>query len=163
MRSVFDLLYKQYTAERLEYQRNNPPVSEYLSENLVYDIIIEALKELEQSNLSVLCHYPLSKLIADRTPLNEQQRAFAESPLAHVDLLIYNSLTKRPILPIEVDGWHFHRNNEVQAFRDNLKDEILAKYELTPHRILTTDIVTLETMKAMLECKLHIEKQIINT
>ena len=159
LHSVFDLLYKQYTAERLAYQKEHLPVSDYLSENLVYDILIEALKELELNNLSVLCHYPLSKLISEWTLLNEQQRVFAESPLAHVDFLVYSSLTKRPLLAIEVDGWHFHKNNEVQAFRDNLKDEILDKYGLAPHRISTIDIVTMETMKEMLEYKLHIKKQ----
>lgn len=35
--SVFDILYKQYTAERLAYEVQSGKVSEYLSENIIYD------------------------------------------------------------------------------------------------------------------------------
>lgn len=150
LRSVFDLLYQQYTSERLAYQAEHSQVSNYLSENFVYDTLNKALDEMGRSNLSIVCHYPLSKLIADSSPLDAEERAFAESPLTHVDFLVYNSLTKRPLLTIEVDGWRFHRDSEVQQARDALKDRLLAKYALTPYRISTTDMLTVETMKAML-------------
>ena len=35
--SVFDILYKQYTAERLAYEVQSGKVSEYLSENIIYE------------------------------------------------------------------------------------------------------------------------------
>lgn len=150
LHSVFDLLYTQYTAERLLYQAMHPQISEHLSENLVYEILDKALVELGKSNVAVVCHYPLSKLIADWTLLDETERPFAESPLAHVDFLVYNSLTKRPLLTIEVDGWLFHKDKEVQRTRDALKDQILERYGLAPHRISTTDTTTVETMKVIL-------------
>ena len=37
LHSVFDLLYKSYTAERLTYEASHRKISEHLSENLVYD------------------------------------------------------------------------------------------------------------------------------
>ena len=152
LRSVFDFLYKQYAAERLAYQAEHEGgVSEHLSENLVYDTIIEAINTLEQSNLSVVCHYPLAKLIMDWTLLDEQEQSFAQSPFAHVDFLIYNTLSKKPLLPIEVDGWYFHQDKVVQRERDALKDNILAKYDLTPHRISTVEIVNKDTMVRLLE------------
>lgn len=151
LRSVFDFLYKQYAAERLAYQVEHKGVSEHLSENLVYDTIIEAINTLEQSNLSVVCHYPLAKLIMDWTLLDEQEQSFAQSPFAHVDFLIYNTLSKKPLLPIEVDGWYFHQDKVVQRERDALKDNILAKYDLTPHRISTVEIVNRDTMIRLLE------------
>ena len=149
--SVFDILYQQYTVERLAYQVEHPQISEYLSENLVYNTLTQALGELCLHNLSIVCHYPLSKLISDWSLLNAEERAFAESPFAHVDFLIYNSITKRPQMAIEVDGWHFHKESPVQEARDTLKDSILSKYHLTLHRISTTDTVTIETMKNLLE------------
>ena len=151
LRSVFDFLYKQYAAERLAYHVEHKGVSEHLSENLVYDTIIEAINTLEQSNLSVVCHYPLAKLIMDWTLLDKQEQSFAQSPFAHVDFLIYNTLSKKPLLPIEVDGWYFHQDKVVQRERDALKDNILAKYDLTPHRISTVEIVNKDTMIRLLE------------
>ena len=150
LHSVFDLLYKQYTAERLSYEQAHPVSSGYLSENLVYEMLFKGIANLGLANTEVLCHYPLSRLIAEWDALNEQEKAFAESPLAHVDFLIYNSLTKRPIQAIEVDGWHFHKGSEIQQSRDALKDRILTKFGLCPLRISTTDTVNEKTIVKML-------------
>ena len=149
--SVFDLLYKQYTTERLAYEQSHPVVSEYLSENLLYNILVQSISKVGLKNAEVLCHYPLSRLIADWNMLDEQERTFAESPFAHVDFLIYNSLTKRPLKIIEVDGWHFHKESEAQQSRDSLKDQILMKFGLRSIRISTTATVCLETMMNVLK------------
>ena len=151
LHSVFDLLYKQYTEERLAYGKSRSIVSEYLSENIMYDTIMAAIAKLGKRNTEVLCHYPLARLIADWSILDEQEKAFASSPLTHIDFLIYNTLTKQPLQAIEVDGWHFHKENEAQHSRDTLKDRILAKFELCPRRISTTAIVTVETIMNLIE------------
>ena len=150
LHSVFDLLYQQYSAERLRYQTTHSAVSDHLSENLLYDALQQALSEMGRSALAVVCHYPLSKLIADPALLDAEERAFVESPFSHVDFLIYNVITKRPVLPIEVDGWGFHGGNSIQQHRDALKDGLLAKYDLSPCRISTTDRVTVEVLKELL-------------
>ena len=150
LHSVFDLLYQQYSAERLRYQTTHSAVSGYLSENLLYDALKQALTEMSCPYLSIVCHYPLSKLIADSALLDAEERAFVESPFSHVDFLIYNVITKRPVLPIEVDGWGFHGGNSIQQHRDALKDGLLAKYGLSPCRISTTDRVTVEALKELL-------------
>ena len=150
LHSVFDLLYHSYTAERLAFEASHPKISEHLSENLVYDLLTKAIAELQWNNVSVVCHYPLSRLIADWKILDEKEKAFAESPLAHVDFLVYNSLTKQPMLVIEVDGWQFHQNNEAQQSRDQLKNDLLTKFGLCPQRISTTDTFNVESCKTML-------------
>lgn len=151
LHSVFDLLYKQYTAERLAYEDTHPVVSDQLSENLVYDLLVKAVAELEMANTDVLCHYPLSRLIGDWNLLTDEERSFAESSFSHVDFLIYNSLTKQPLQAIEVDGWQFHKNSEVQQHRDMLKDQLLTKFGLRPNRILTTETVNVETIKSIIQ------------
>lgn len=151
LHSVFDLLYKQYTVERLAYEAAHPVVSEHLSESLVYDLLVKAIAELGLTNTDVLCHYPLSRLIGEWNLLTDEERAFAESPFSHVDFLIYNSLTKQPLQIIEVDGWQFHKNSEVQQHRDALKDQLLTKFGLCSHRISTTDTVNVETIKSLLQ------------
>lgn len=150
LRSIFDLLYQQYTAERLAYQAKHAQISDYFSENLVYDALNKVLNEMGKNNFSVVCHYPLAKLIDDYSLLNEDERAFVENPLSHVDFLIYNSITKLPLFTVEVDGWGFHKDRFVQKSRDELKDAILTKYNLTPYRISTTDTITEEVLKKMI-------------
>lgn len=150
LHSVFDLLYRQYSAQRLEYQATHSTASGFLSEQLLYDALQQALSEMGLSALAVVCHYPLSKLIADPALLDAEERAFVESPFSHVDFLIYNAITKQPLLPIEVDGWAFHQGNGVQQHRDALKDGLLEKYGLSPCRISTTDRVTVEVLKELL-------------
>ena len=150
LHSVFDLLYQQYTAERLAYEAAHPAVSEHLSENLIYDILLKAIAELGLLHTGVFCHYPLSRLIADWNQLEDKEKAFVESPFSHVDFLLYNSLTKQPISAIEVDGWHFHKENDAQQSRDALKNQIFTKLGLHLLRISTADTVNQETIKKSL-------------
>ena len=150
LHSVFDLLYQQYTTERLAYEAAHPAVSEYLSENLIYDILLKVIAELHLPHTGVVCHYPISRLIGDWNQLNAKEKAFAASDFSHVDFLIYNSLTKQAICAIEVDGWHFHKKNEAQQLRDEMKNQIFTKLGLPLLRISTTDTVNQETIKQLL-------------
>ena len=153
--SVFDILYKQYTAERLAYEVQSGKVSEYLSENIIYDTLVKAIDKVQMSNCDVVCHYPLSRLITDFNGLETQEIAFITNALSHVDFLVYNSITKKPLMTIEVDGWKYHKQSEVQQTRDKLKDNILSKYGLKPYRISTVDTVNVETIEEMLANNLN--------
>lgn len=152
--SVFDLLYKQYTSQRLDSLANKPVVSDYISENLFYNTLMEAITALDLVHIDVLCHYPVARFISDWSLLTEKEKAFANNRLSHVDFLVYNSLTKRPLLVIEVDGWYYHKRQGGQVTRDALKDKLLAKFGLPLHRILTTDTVNVESLKALLSSSL---------
>ena len=152
--SVFDLLYKQYTSQRLDSLANKPVVSDYISENLFYNTLMEAITALGLVHIDVLCHYPVVRFISDWSLLTEEEKAFASNRLSHVDFLVYNSLTKRPLLVIEVDGWYYHKRQGGQVTRDALKDKLLAKFGLPLHRILTTDTVNVESLKALLSSSL---------
>ena len=148
--SVFDILYKQYTAERLAYEAQDNKVSQYLSENIIYETLIKAIDNIQMTNWNVVCHYPLSRLITDFEGLDTQEIAFISNSLSHVDFLIYNSITKKPLMAIEVDGWRYHNLSEVQQSRDKLKDDILTKYGLKPYRISTVDTINVETIEDIL-------------
>ena len=153
--SVFDILYKQYTAERLAYEAESSKISEYLSENIIYDTLVKAIDKIQMSNWGIVCHYPLSRLITDFEGLDTQEIAFISNSLSHVDFLIYNSITKKPLMAIEVDGWKYHNLSEVQQSRDKLKDNILSKYGLKTYRISTVDTVNVETIEEMLAKNLN--------
>ena len=66
----------------------------------------------------------------------EEQR-FVNTGLSHIDFLIFNKVTKMPILAIEVDGFYYHRDGTRQAERDALKDHILEVYGLPLLRFKT--------------------------
>ena len=149
LHSVFDILYGQYTQQRLEYEKTNGTNLGELSENVIYNTLEKAISTSALKNIDILCHYPLSRLIVGEHNISEEQRKFANSPLSHVDFLLYNTITKRPLLCIEVDGWQFH-HTEVQRHRDAIKDEILDKYGLRIVRLSTTSVVTIDTIKNIL-------------
>ena len=148
--SVFDILYKQYTAERLAYEAQCSKVSEYLSENIIYETLVKAIDKIQMPNWGVVCHYPLYRLITDFEGLDTQEIAFISNSLSHVDFLIYNSITKKPLMTIEVDGWKYHNQSEVQRSRDKFKDGILLKYGLKTFRISTVETINVATMANML-------------
>lgn len=145
LRSMFDLLYTPYAEERLAFEASRKGKNGSLAERLIHETLKESLTDAGLTNVSVQPYYPLSRLIADDTFLTDEERAFARNPLAHVDFLLYNPLTKRPLLCIEVDGWTYHQT-EVQKKRDRLKDSVLGKVGLEPLRISTVQTVTKESL-----------------
>ena len=145
LHSVFDLLYKQYTTERLKFELSKSKNTSELSENIIYHILQKSITKLRLTNTDILCHYPLSRLIANDSLLNDKEKLFANNPMTHIDFLLYNSLTKIPLLCIEVDGWHFHRT-DAQQKRDQVKDCILDKYGLRLIRLSTVQTITEENL-----------------
>jgi len=145
LHSVFDILYGQYTQERLEFERTQTIVSDELSENVIFLSLTKAIEQGEFKNIKIISHYPLARLITDKSLLSDEERDFADNPLSHIDFLLFNTITKAPLLCIEVDGWKYH-NTEVQRLRDTMKDTILLKYGLPIKRLPTNSLVTIETL-----------------
>lgn len=135
--SIFDYLYKQYSEERKEFLRNHKKISEYDSENLMYVLIEDLLRDNRYSSLDVVCHFPMNMLIRNLELLNEQECKYAMNPATHLDFLIYNRISKKPVLAIEVDGYEYHKNGTVQASRDILKNHILQLYQIPLLRFQT--------------------------
>lgn len=148
--SVFDLLYQQYTQQRLEFLQKHKRISEYDSENLMYAAILDMLREMPELPLNVICHQKVRLLIRDHEKLTDEERRYATHPNSHVDFLIYNRITKSPVLAIEVDGFHYHKEGTRQAERDHMKDEIFAKYEIPLLRLPTNGSGEIQRIKAML-------------
>jgi superfamily I DNA and/or RNA helicase len=111
IRSIFDLLYSQYTDARIAFLEKHSNISVYKSENLMYGTIVNILKLEKYSNLSIniICHQPLNMLISDTKLMSDEERKYAMHPSTHIDFLLYNQTSKRPVLAIEVDGFHNHK------------------------------------------------------
>ena len=134
--SIFDLLYKQYTKARIEFLANRKKVSEYDSENLTYAVIDNILQKNEYRYLDVVCHFPLYLLIKDFSLLNEREYFFVKNQLSHIDFLIYNKVSKLPVLAIETNGSDHLKAEQIE--RDQTKKHILDLYEIAIEQLDTT-------------------------
>jgi len=134
--SVFDLLYHQYAQWREKAMLKYGKVSEVESENLMYRVIRDVLKDERFGGLDVVLHVPLRMILSNLQKLDTRELSFATNHLTHVDFLVYSKMTRRPVLVIEVDGFAYH-NDPKQQERDQVKNEILRKYELPLLRLST--------------------------
>lgn len=136
--SIFDYLYEQYTDARIAYLKKHKKISEYDSENLTFALLEDILKEnINMRHLNIICHLPLYMLIQDYSLLNEEESKYAANINTHIDFLIYNRVSKQPILAIETDGYTFHKSRTSQSERDIKKDRILELYGIPLVRLST--------------------------
>lgn len=135
--SIFDLLYEDYTQDLLNFYKTHRRVSEYDSENLAYWAIHDTIKEKGFNHLGILLHYPLRHLVTGASKLTPEQRSYALRSWTHVDFLIYDSVTHRAKLAIEVDGTQYHKVDSDQGQRDTLKDSVLSAIGLPILRLST--------------------------
>lgn len=140
VRSVFDLLYKDYAEVRKQFLDEHGRTSQWESESLAEAVVKKVLAKPDFSKMSLSCmrHAPLAWLIGDASKLNEREREFARHPWAHVDLLIYDTIGKLPFLGIEIDGWAFHRPGTIQSERDKVKNAVFKCINLRLVRLSTT-------------------------
>jgi len=139
LKSIFDLLYKDYEEERAKIIGKSGKVSAYDSENLMYALIKEVLADSSFSKYDVLMHFPMRQLINDFSKLDQQELKYASNPLTHIDFIVYNKPSKTPVLGIEVDGFEFHKDGTKQADRDKMKDAILSNYNFPLIRFKTNE------------------------
>ena len=137
--SIFDYLYSQYTAERIAFLAGHRNISEYDSENLTFSLIENIIHEHpEYAHLGVFCHTPLRTVVRDWSLLNDEECKYISHYSTHLDFLIVNHVTKKPVLAIETDGYNFHHEETDQHRRDEIKNHILDVYGLPLLRLSTT-------------------------
>ncbi|MGK4791527.1 AAA domain-containing protein [Elizabethkingia anophelis] len=138
LHSIFDYLYKGYE-EKLKsilFVQNKKSVFD--SENLMYVLINEVLSLEQFLRYDVILHLPIRSLILDFSKLTDNEQQYAKNPFSHLDFLIYNKFGKNPVLAIEVDGYQYHNVRTKQHQRDQIKNEILRKYNIPLLRFSTT-------------------------
>ena len=87
--------------------------------------------------MGILMHYPLRHLVTSASNLTPDQRAYASRSWTHVDFLIYDTVSHKAKLAIEVDGTQYHKASSNQGQRDLMKDSILASIGLPLLRLST--------------------------
>ena len=150
--SVFDYLYSQYAERRRARMSDAKRVSGYDSENLMYGLIVDVLRETGHQHYGVVFEQPLKELLNIRQIdcLSEEERRYALNDWTHVDFLVYNKVSKAPVLAIEVDGYSFHKSGTRQAERDKLKDAVFGKCGIRLLRFSTTGSQERERLLAAL-------------
>lgn len=113
--SVFDILYE--TSSKL-YQNKKHIV---ITEKLILELILDVLNAYKSIKVSM--HVSVNKIIANLSQFNDIEKNYLSHHLTHVDFIIYNNITKKNLLAIEVDGIKFHEQNEKQYLRDKIKDK----------------------------------------
>lgn len=136
VKSIFDLLYKENILARLQYLKNKKRISLFDSENIAYNEIENILKN-NYNNLGIITHIPLFRILENKNLLNKDELKYASHEWTHIDFVIYNKMDKKPSLAIEVDGYTFHKKSTAQSQRDELKNEILKKYNIPLIRLST--------------------------
>lgn len=121
--SVFDYLYAQYRETRWEYLKKHRKISQYDSENLTFSLLQETLKDYP--TYDVACFTPLSMVVKDLSNLDDDEVKYLMNPGTHLDFIIFNKLSKQPVLAIETDGFYYHLDGTKQAERDKKKNHIL--------------------------------------
>ena len=137
--SVFDLLYKGYYKQRMDYLKKHKRVSEYDSENIAYAVIEKILSLPEFSKIDCAVHSSIATLIKDYSLLTEEEAQYASNPLTHLDFLLFSKMDKKPIMAIEIDGTRYHAEGTRQAERDLMKNSVMEKYGLPLLRIKTIE------------------------
>ena len=110
--------------ERLEYFTKHNRISSYDSENIIYNLLKEILNNYK--DLTFAFRYPLNILIKDKTLLNDKESKYASHHNTHIDFLIYNKISKIPLLVIEVDGYKYHKKGSKQKERVKIIKKDLA-------------------------------------
>ncbi len=137
--SIFDYLYSRYTEQRISLIANSKNVSQFDSENLTYKLLIDIISEhSEFRHLGVLCHMPIRNIFRDWSLMNDEEKRYVSHYATHLDFLIINHVSKKPILAIETDGYNYHNEKTEQHFRDSMKNHILEIYGLPLLRLSTT-------------------------
>lgn len=125
---VFEYVHTCYTKSRFNYLKKRRNRVRHDLETALHILLVQTLFDMEQTSLKVLTQAPLGMIVGSGTKLNELERHFAMSPFTQIDFLIYNTVTKMPLLAIHVLGDEYHKNGKVQNSHDKMKFNILRRY-----------------------------------
>ncbi|MFD6444261.1 AAA domain-containing protein [Promicromonospora sp. NPDC060204] len=145
--SAFDLLYHDYSERLHELERRLVRRSRFKSENIIWTLLQDVLAEEPFQHLAFHHEVPVAALLSGGEHLDPAHRKYVKNR-ARVDFVVYNRVSNRNVLAIEVDGFEYHANDPKQQARDKFKNEILAMTPLgEPLRLLTQKVVTADTLR----------------
>jgi hypothetical protein len=100
--------------------------------------------------ISFTMHARVGKLITDLSGLDEEEKRYITHPWTHVDFLFYNSISKKPLFAIEVDGVRHHEQNIEQSVRDTIKNKAFEQFGIPLYRFKTNESGEDQRLKSIL-------------
>ena len=88
----------------------------YKSEDIVWTVLHDILAEKRYAHLVAVYQVLLRNLLFGVDELTTRQEAYVRHR-ASVDFVVYNRVSNRPVLAIEVDGFAYHEDNPAQLAR----------------------------------------------
>lgn len=138
--SVFDYLYSKYNDSRIQLLKNTPSTIDSPAESLIYKLLKDDIFQITAfQKYSFNMHIPLKTIIRNTGNLTDNEKAYLNNNMTHVDFLIFDKFNMQPKLVIEVDGISYHQENSQQAARDELKNSILTKHNIPYLRLRTNE------------------------
>lgn len=122
---VFDHIYKKYLGESID-SRETASAGE-ASEKDISSVISDILLDDRYSMIDCIRNYPLHELIGNWDMLNDREREYAIDPTVTVEYLLFNRISKKPVLAVEDVGFEYNKNGTVEYSRDLMKDNLLGK------------------------------------
>ncbi|QIM17733.1 AAA family ATPase [Leucobacter coleopterorum] len=151
--SVFDLLYSKQSEKLSELARRIGGPSKFKSENIIWTVLKDILEDEAYLGLSVSPQILLQTVVPPSATLTADQAAYLKNR-ASLDFVVYNGVTKTPLLAIEVNGFAFHDNKPEQLRRDQLKAEILQQSGIPFLTLPTTGSSEYERIRDALDAAL---------
>lgn len=142
--SVFDLLYPGADDEALDRVRKTGSGS--LAERAFLESLLGVLdSDGRFGSWRCIREYYLMDLTASFEWFTLEETEFIKHG-SRLDFLIYDTLSKEPVMAFEVDGVSFH-DNAVQRRRDALKDSVMRRLDIPLVRYRTDADVSFETIR----------------
>ncbi len=139
VKSIYDILYNDYEEQLIKFRKKHPS-KDFDTENITKELLKNILKDYKYRSLWFRMHVSLRDFIKnDGHNLSNEEYKFYINPNSHADFLIYNKMSRKPVLVIEVDGISFHEQQEKQKVRDLKKDSVLSKVGIPILRLKTNE------------------------
>ena len=144
--SIFDKLYDvNINFNALMQNKYVDSAAELLMKNEL-DALMPKYKEYKY-----VLHYRLNDLINNYNGFNEEEIRYITHPKTHVDFVVFDKITFRPVLCIEVDGVKYHDYAKRQIEHDKIKDRILEANGIKILRLKTNQSGEIEKIKNYLD------------
>ncbi|MCX4094139.1 AAA domain-containing protein [Nocardia sp. alder85J] len=148
--SIFDLLYKDYSAVLSTLANHIRHESKHPSENIMRAALEMVLSEPDFQGFWYNEQVHIRHLLPDTDRLDRRQLQFTRSRSASVDFDLYNHITKQRLCVIEVDGFDYHENDPRQLELDAIKNAVCATYNIPILRFPTTGSAELDRLRTEL-------------
>ena len=119
--SIFDELYKEQNSA-LKESKCIKYVDSY-AEKIMLNHLNNLL--IDYPDYKLVMHYRLSDLIKVYDGFSVEEIRYVKHPKTHVDFVIFDKISFKPVLCIEVDGTRFHDYAKVQKEHDIIKTKII--------------------------------------